>query len=286
MIGTETHRMKRFIPQLLRGRIRRIALLGAASMLVALNAQAADQADAAAAAPAGNQLQSIDAQKLNGNQLQLTLHLSGPAPETLSLTVDKPARISLDIPNTSLALTSRRIDVGANGVDTVIAAEANGRSRVVLNLEQQMPYQTRVSANDIVVMAGTAVPSRPPAASASTGASAAPPAVAAMSGRAIRSIDFRRSETGAGRLIVRLSDPRTPINLKQQGSQILVSFAGTDLPKNLTRRYDTMDFGTPVTGFDAERVNNDARIVIDASGNFEQLAYQSDDQYVVEVSPV
>src|SRR6202162_2738784 len=283
MIGTETHRMKRFIPQLLRGRIRRIALLGAASMLVALNAQAADQADAAAAAPAGNQLQSIAVQKLNGNQLQLTLHLSGPAPEPLSFTVDKPARISLDIPNTSLALTSRRIDVGANGVDTVIAAEANGRSRVVLNLEQQMPYQTRVSGNDIVVMVGTAVTSRP-AAAASTGASAAPPAVAAMSGRAIRSIDFRRSETGAGRLIVRLSDPRTPINLKQQGSQILIDFNGADLPRNLQRRYDTMDFGTPVTGFEAARNNGDTRIVIDASGDVDPLAYQSDNEYVVEIS--
>jgi type IV pilus assembly protein PilQ len=86
--------------------------------------------------------------------------------------------------------------------------------------------------------------------------------------------------------VVRLSDPRTPIDLKQQGSQILVDFAGTDLPKTLTRRYDTMDFGTPVTGFDAEKVNGDTRIVISATGNFEQLAYQSDDQYVVEVTPV
>ncbi|MGC2461306.1 MAG: type IV pilus secretin PilQ family protein, partial [Steroidobacteraceae bacterium] len=119
---------------------------------------------------------------------------------------------------------------------------------------------------------------------------AAPHAGAAVAGassnRAIKSIDFRRSEVGGGRLIVRLSDPRTPIDLKQQGSQILVDFAGTDLPKALTRRYDTMDFGTPVTGFDAERVNGDTRIVIDATGNFQQLAYQSDDQYVVEVSPV
>jgi type IV pilus assembly protein PilQ len=274
--------MKRFIPQLLRARIRRIALLGAASMLVGLNAQAADPADAAAAAPAGNQLQSIDVQKLNGNQLQLTLHLSGPAPEPLSFTVDKPARISLDIPNTSLALTSRRIDVGANGVDTVIAAEANGRSRVVLNLDQPMPYQTRVSGNDIVVMVGTAITSRATAAST---APAAQPAAAPMSGRAIRSIDFRRSETGAGRLIVRLSDPRTPINLKQQGSQILIDFSGADLPKNLQRRYDTLDFGTPVTGFDAVRSNGDTRIVINAaSGEVEPLAYQSDNEYVVEIS--
>jgi type IV pilus assembly protein PilQ len=186
-----------------------------------------------------------------------------------------------------LALPSRRIDVGSAGVDTVLAAEANGRTRIVLNLDQQLPYQTRVSGNDIVVLVGAVSDTR-----AAKGSAAAPAPAAASAGaapganRAIKSIDFRRSDTGGGRLIVRLSDPRTPIDLKQEGSQILVNFAGTDLPKTLTRRYDTMDFGTPVTGFDAERLNGGTRIVIDATGNFQQLAYQSDDQYVVEVTPV
>ena len=278
--------MKRFIPQTLRGRIGWIAMIGVAGMLVGLDARAADQADAAAqAAPAAaNQLQSIDVQKLSSNQLQLTLHLSGPAPEPLAFTVDKPARISLDIPNTSLGLSSRRIDVGSNGVDTVIAAEANGRSRVVLNLDQQLPYQTRVSGNDIIVTVGTGA-ARAMAAASSPASASASPAAAPAGGRAIRSIDFRRSETGAGRLIVRLSDPRTPINLKQQGTQIIIDFSGADLPKNLQRRYDTTDFGTPVSGFSAGRVNGDTQIVIDAGGEVDPLAYQSDNEYVVEVSP-
>jgi type IV pilus assembly protein PilQ len=269
--------MKRATPHLLHGRFRRIALIGVASLLAGLNARAADTAAAAT-----NQLQSIDVQQLAGNQLQLTLHLSGPAPEPLGFTVDKPPRISLDLPNTSLALASRRIDVGADGVDTVIAAEAQGRSRVVLNLDQQRPYQARVSGNDIVVLVGasaTAVAAAKPGA-----ANAARAAVAAAGARTIRSIDFRRSESGAGRLIVRLSDPHTPINLKQQGSQILIDFTGAELPKSLMRRYDTLDFGTPVTGFDATRADGDTRIVMDATGEIEPLAYQSDDQYVVEVA--
>ncbi len=270
---------------MLRGRIRWVALLWATGMLAGINAYAADaSADATAASP--NQLQSIDVQKLNANQLQVTLHLSGPAPEPLAFTVDKPARISLDLPNTAVALTSRRIDVGTNGVDTVIAAEANGRTRVVLNLEQQMPYQTHVSGNDVVVMLGTAVETRGAvAAKANTSAAHAAAAAVAAGGRAIRSIDFRRSETGAGRLIVRLSDPRTPINLKQQGSQIMIVFSGADLPRNLQRRYDTLDFGTPVSGFDAAKLNGDTQIVLDARGEVEPLAYQSDDEYVVEISP-
>jgi type IV pilus assembly protein PilQ len=254
----------------------RVLALGclAALLLVTTGAQAAD-------APA-NTLQSIDVQTIGGKQVQLTLHLSGPAPEPLAFTIEKPARISLDLPDTALALPSRRIDVASAGVDTVLAAEANGRSRIVLNLDQLQPYQTRVAGNDIIVLVGAAGPL---ATAAPAAASTAPAAVAA-SVREIRSIDFRRGEGGVGRLIVRLSDPRTPINVAQQGSQVIVDFAGAELPKKLTRRYDTQDFGTPVTGFDAVRVNNDARIVLSATGEFQQLAYQSDDQYVIEVQPV
>ena len=85
--------------------------------------------------------------------------------------------------------------------------------------------------------------------------------------------------------MVRLSDPRTPINVRQQGTQVIVDFAGTELPKTLMRRYDATDFATPVQNFDASRAGDDARLVINATGDFEQLAYQSDDQYVIEIQP-
>jgi type IV pilus assembly protein PilQ len=250
-------------------------MLGIAALLASglLSGVAAVAADAAA-----NQLQSIDVQTLSDKQVQLTLHMSGPAPEPLSFTIDKPARISLDLVNTSLALPSRRIDVRAGGIDTLVAAEANGRSRIVLNLDTLQPYTTRIDGNDLILTVGTGTAV---AAAQSTQAAAA----ASGGARSIKSIDFRRGEGNVGRLVVRLSDPRTPINLQQQGSQIFVNFGGTDLPKTLQRRYDTMDFGTPITGFEAAREGGDTRIVLDGSGDFEQLAYQSDDQYVVEVQP-
>ena len=72
---------------------------------------------------------------MSGQQVQLKLHMSGPAPEPLPFTIDKPARIAFDLPNTTLALASRRIDVRSGGVDTVLAAEANGRARLVVNVD-------------------------------------------------------------------------------------------------------------------------------------------------------
>jgi type IV pilus assembly protein PilQ len=240
---------------------------------------------AALAAEGTNQLQKIEVKSLSGKQLQVTLHMSAAAPQPLAFTIDKPARISLDLANTTLALPTRKIDVGSGGLVSVVAAEANGRARVVLNLDQLQPYDTHVSGNDVVVTIGMAA--APAAAQASPApAPASAPAMAASSGRAISGIDFRRSESGAGRVIVKLTDRNTPVDLHQQGAQLVVDFGGTSLPHNLTRRYDAMDFGTPVAGFDALSVNNGARIVINATGEYEHLAYQSDDQYVIEVQKV
>jgi type IV pilus assembly protein PilQ len=247
-------------------------MIAAALVLVGTAARAADK-------PA---LQGIDVQPLAGQQLQITLRLSGPASQPLSFTIDNPARISLDLPNTTLALPSRRIDVHTAGLDTILAAEAKDRTRLVLNLDKLVPYDTRVQGNNIIVMLGGSAAQ----ASAGAPAGAAPSAPTVGGGiRELRSIDFRRGADGAGRVIVKLSDPHTHINLHQVGNQVVVDFTDAVVPANLLRRYDATDYGTPISGFDVTRVGNGSRIAITATGDYEQLAYQSDDQYVVEVAP-
>jgi type IV pilus assembly protein PilQ len=223
---------------------------------------------------------------MSGQQLQLTLKLSGPAPQPNSFTIDNPARISVDLPGTTLALTSRRIDVRSGGLDTILAAQTADRSRLVLNLDKMMPYNMKVDGNNIVITLGAlpAVAGGANAAAPATTDGAAPVTVGSTP-RSIESIDFRRSVDGAGRVVVRLSDPHTPINLRQVGDQVVVDFTGTELPQKLMRRFDATDFGTSVTSFDATRSGNDARLIISAKGDYEQLAYQTNDQYVVEIQP-
>jgi len=234
-----------------------------------------------------NKLESIDVQNVAGQQVQLTLRHSSPPSEPVAFTIDNPARISLDLANTALAIPSRRIDIHTGGVDSVLAAEAAGRTRLVLNLDRLLPYTTRVSGNDVIVLIGTSVASPATASAASSGVSGSPVAnnSAAAGPRAIRGVDFRRGAGGTGRVIVRLSDPHTPVSLRQLGNQIVVDFAGAEIASNLARRYDAGDFATPVSGFDIVRVGDGVRLAISASGDFEHLAYQSDDQYVVEVQP-
>jgi type IV pilus assembly protein PilQ len=254
----------------------RTAMIGAMALValgaISFTARAADPIT----------LDSIDVQTLGGQQVQLKLHMSGPAPEPLPFTIDKPARIAFDLPNTTLALASRRIDVHSGGVDTVLAAEANGRTRLVVNVDSLLPYTTKVDGNTIVVTLGSQAGDagkQATIAHAGSGQGATPVE------RAIRTIDFRRGADGTGRVIVQLTDPRTPVNVRQEGNQVVVDFAGTLMPKNLMRRYDVMDFATPVQTVDALRVEGSSRLVISAQGDFEQLAYQSDNQYTIEIKP-
>jgi type IV pilus assembly protein PilQ len=252
------------------------------ALLVALGALTGQHA--LSAEPPANTLTSIDVQPLSGQGLQVVLTTSRPASEPVSFTIDDPARISFDLADTALALPSRRVDVRKSGLDSIVAAEGNGRTRLVLNMDALQPYQTRVDGNRIIVTLGAA----PRAVAATSAAVAATPAAPARaSNRRISRIDFRRSSDGSstGRLIVNLTDPRTPVNLRQQGNRILVDFEGAQLAAEYQKSYDVADFATPVTGFDAVTTPTGTRLSVSATGDFEQLAYQAEDQYVIEVQP-
>ncbi len=236
----------------------------------------------------GNRLLDISAQALPGQQVELRLSTSQRAPEPLSFTIDNPARISLDLKDTGLALNSRRQDIGIGPLRTVLAAEANGRTRIVLNLDTLVPYTTRVEGNTIIVLLGTNTgaggamiatsPSEP------FSGTAAPTNTVASSGfRAIENVDFRRSSEGAGRVVVTLTDPKTIVDLREEGGRVIVDFKNTALPAGLQRRYDVLDFATPVSTVDARQIDGDARVVIAAHQAYEQVAYQSDNLFTIEL---
>ena len=238
----------------------------------------------AANAQDGNRLQDIQVQSLPGQRVELKLIMSGTAPEPLAFTIEDPARIALDLPGTTLGLTSRRRDVNMGPLDTVLTAEANGRTRVVLNLGEMVAYETRASGNTVTVTLGDGDEySAGTTQFASNVVSQS--SAASSSGRAITSVDFRRTRDGGGRVVVNLTDPSTPVDIRQEGGRVVAVFKDTDLPSELMRRLDVMDFATPVTTVDALRTNLDTRIVISADGKYEQLAYQSDNEFTVEINP-
>jgi type IV pilus assembly protein PilQ len=240
----------------------------------------------AASAQDALRLEAIDVQPLPGQQVELRLRLSGPAPEPTTFTIDNPARISLDLPNTTLALESRRQDANVGALTTVLAAEANGRTRVVMNLSSMVPYETRAEGNSVVVVIGQGPGGAPAVAQQRQGGGAAPRATAvAPSDRSIRNIDFRRGSDGSGQIVVDLNDPRTTVDVRQEGGRIVVDFEDTALPQELLRRLDVTDFATPVFTVDALRANDTARLVVTAAAQYDQVAYQTDNQFTLELKP-
>ncbi len=121
------------------------------SVMVHMPVSSLLSATAAGAQDGVNQLKNIDVRALAGNKLELRLEMTGPAPEPLTFTIDEPARIALDLPGTSSALKNRRQDVGKGALDTILVAEAGNRTRVVLNLDKLVAYETRVEGNSIYV---------------------------------------------------------------------------------------------------------------------------------------
>jgi len=231
-------------------------------------------------------LQSVDFVTLEGERLLLTLTLSAPAPEPAVFTIDKPARLSLDLPETSLAMPERFKKINIGSVRAVAAAEAKGRTRVVVELTELVPYTVRVDGNKVLIQLDGGPVSVSGAAPTVSGR--ADPEITGSRAATISGIDFRRGEKGEGRVVVTLADPKTPVDVSERGATIVARFKNATLPDNLLRRLDVLDFATPVKYVDANRdgVNVEVLLTPVDKVDFEQVAYQSGNVFSLELHPV
>ncbi|GAB4467182.1 MAG: type 4a pilus secretin PilQ [Burkholderiaceae bacterium] len=241
----------------------------------------------AQAAAAGNSIERIDATQ-TGTSVVLTIQLKERAPGVPpSFSVANPARIAIDLPQTINNLGKNLVEINQGDLRSVNVVQAQGRSRVVLNLRRQVTYAITADGNLIQVALGASSDTttfRAPEATAAAPAAAAP--AAGESGRTLRAIDFRRGTEGEGRVVVDLSDPNTSVDIRQQGQTVVVDFLNTSLPEALRRRLDVTDFGTPIAQINTFQQGGNVRMVIEPRGLWEQNAYQSDTRFVVEVKPV
>jgi len=269
---------------------KRRALLKASRMGMLLCLSLAAQAGVAA----DNALIDISHVTLPGNKQQLAFTMSGEAEKPKAFTIDNPARIALDLPNTSNSLKQRSIAVSSGLLQNVTTVEAGGRTRVVINLASMTPYTTAVRGNQLLVTLDSAQSSdaAAPAAqqtsqAAATDNASAATQVVASSDNSIRNVDFRRGPLGEGRVIFELSNTGIPVDVREEGGRVIMEFPDTELPRTLQKRLDVMDFGTPIQFIDSINGKRGARVVIQpATQDFEQLAYQSDNMFTVELKPM
>jgi type IV pilus assembly protein PilQ len=268
MITTSTH---------LRGRSPRQTRRWLATLACGAIALYAQSALAASA------LKDVTYDTQPGGKVELRMTFDSPPPSPKVFTTGTPPRIAVDFADTTNGFSTRHIDIGKGATSGVSVVGAGGRTRVVVELFREAAYVTRVEGNTLVME----VSNGPTGATTTTAVVTDPTKVApsAGNGPGVSNIDFRRGQNGEGRIIVSLTGTGVNPEMHKEGDRVLVSLGHANLPAKLAQRLDVLDFATPVQSVNTTTVAGGARMEIRVKGEVETSAYQTANEYVVEVAP-
>ena len=212
------------------------------------------------------------------------IELSAPlAAVPTGFSVQTPPRVAIDLPGVINRVGKSVVDINQGNLRSVAIAQAGERTRLVLNLRQPANYRTELQGKALVVVLDNA---SVPSVAATTGEALHFAAPQNTDRLPLRDIDFRRGTDGAGRVIVSLASTQVGVDIRQQGQTLVVEFLRSSLPETLRRRLDVADFGTPIQSVSTFQSGERVRMVIEPKGNWEHSAYQSDNQFVLEVRPL
>ena len=200
--------------------------------------------------------------------------------------VAKPARIALDFLNTTNALGRNSQTYNEGDLRSVNVVQVEGRTRLVLNLNYAMTYETVLDGNTLVLALQSRVAKTWQEGGVESAIEHFSKAQPYQTTTSIRDIAFRRGENGEGRIAVDLSDMDAGIDIHQLGKDLVVDFSKVSIPDVLCKRLDVTDFGTPVLAVDTDRQGRNVRMSITPHGLWEYNAYQTDNQFVIEVKPI
>ncbi|BBI98426.1 fimbrial protein [Ferrigenium kumadai] len=263
--------MKRF-SYVVTGMVRLLGVLVAFGALSA-HAQTAAQ----------NSITALNVSSADSGTTVIKVELAQPlANPPAGFTINTPPRIAFDFPNTANGLGKSVQEFAEGDLRSANIVQAGNRTRLVINLHQMLAYDTKIDGNTLLItLQGKAVAAAPVVTS-----SRFAEAKKGAQQHSLRDVDFRRGKNGEGRIQVDLSDPGVGIDIRQQGTTLIVDFLKTSLPRNLQRKLDVVDFATPVQGVDTFAQGDNVRMVIEPKGLWEHAAYQTDNKFIVEVKPV
>ena len=226
-------------------------------------------------------LNALDVASLPGDRVELKLTFDEPVDLPRGYTIEQPARIALDLPGVSNKLKSKHQELGSGNARSVTVVEAKERTRVIINLTSLTGYNTRAEGNNLYVVVGDGVARNEAQAPAQVTRQASAPAR-----RAVQNIDFQRGEQGEGNVVIDLSATAGSPSIQERGNRIELNFPKTALPDELRVRLDVKDFATPVNFISATEKAGGTAIVIESAGDFDYLAYQTDNRMTVSVKPM
>jgi len=229
---------------------------------------------------AQNAIQSINSSQQAGSEV-IRIEMTEPlAAIPAGFTVQAPPRIAIDLPGVTNGLGKSSVEINQGNLRSVSIAQAGERTRLVLNLKAPAGYRAQIDGKVLVV----SLDNTTPATLASSGGQTTRFAESLNRTQlSLRDIDFRRGSDGAGRVIVELPNNQVGVDIRQQGQSLVVEFLRSSLPDNLRRRLDVTDFGTPVQSITTTQAGDRVRMLVEPRGAWEHSAYQSDNQFVLEV---
>lgn len=249
-------------------------------------------------------LTDFQALALSGDRTQLELTFDGPAPTPVGYSIENPARISLDFRDTDSLLENRYVQIGTGNTRNAAIVSSGGRTRVVLSLSSLVPYATAVSGNTVQIIVGEGAESVLGSVSSQSGVTAQPLASAQQasntsstsSAQSTRSsnneqselvnVDFRRSEEGTGQVILEFSNNNARTDIIERGGSIIVELEDFEVPRELRRRLDVVDFATSVHYINVYRDDENGIVELELDGAFDYLAYQTDNRMTIDVQTV
>jgi type IV pilus assembly protein PilQ len=234
-------------------------------------------------------LEDVEFASLPGNQVEIDLVFSGAVPTPTDFATENPARIAIDFPGVSSGMNRKQMPIGLGVAHSLVAIEASDRTRVVVNLNDSVPYELTTRGNRVTIALNpersAPVPSQAPQQGARGGAvpgSRARTAMRQAPRGSVKNIDFRRGADGEGRVIITLPSPETAVSVREEGRDVIVDIANTHLPQRLFRRLDVVDFATPVVAVESRAMDGDVKVDIKTTEEYEYLAYQTDNLFTVE----
>lgn len=230
-------------------------------------------------------LQTLDVAALPGDRVELKLTFDEAVVAPRGYTIEQPARIALDLPGVSNKLGVKTRELGVGNARSVTVVEAKDRTRLIINLTNLSSYSTRAEGNNLFVVVGEGA-NNSAVSPVSAPAVVVPAKKFAPKSGAVSNIDFQRGELGEGNVVITLSDSSISPDIQDEGGKIRLNFAGTQLPESLRVKLDVKDFSTPVQFVSATGTENKTSILIEPSGVYDYLAYQTDNKLTISVKPL
>ncbi len=229
-------------------------------------------------------LNNINFVTLPGEQLEIELVFNNEPPTPAIFEIANPARLSMDFDNVSSQLNERRFPLDIDLADSVMILEDQSRTRMVVNLAELEPYTTRVQGNSLFVVLGST--QRNVGSNVSAAAATVRGANVASNDSDIENVDFRRGANGEGQIIVQMAGNGLSSDISRSGPSLSLEFRNAGIDSDQQARLDVTDFSTPVRYIDVYEENGSVMIVADIAGEYDYIAYQSAEEFIIDVSPI